>query len=255
MLKITKIKDENGTGEYSIFHSPDFEFVNPVEDYSTDFIGIKVSSMKDFLLQLYPHYPVALIEKVAIKRVSKDLQEKLKEIKLTKIPDNLIAILTAKSKKDQVKMLKGLSINLNQLLSFIFRSYNEFGFLYSQYTAEHQHKGLDINKMPKLVEIKDDKVKKVGQTTLTDGQLKQAVDHRKRIVSKFLDKKEEWHCLFLTFDSLNGKESWKDGQPHFHYISDKFGISREQVIKELKSNRYKLGNLPHIDIIGYRDKD
>ena len=58
----------------------------------------------------------------------------------------------------------------------------------------------------------------------------------------------------FLYTNLKGKESWKDGQPHFHYISDKFGIPREKVVEQLKSNNYSLGCLPHIDIIGYRDK-
>lgn len=108
--------------------------------------------------------------------------------------------------------------------------------------------------MPKLVEIKDDKVSKVGNTTLTDGQLKQAVDHRKVVVAKFIDKEDEWHCIFLTYDSIRGKESWKGGQPHYHYISDKFGIPRAEVLNQLKSRIYNLGSLPHIDLVGYRDE-
>ena len=90
---------------------------------------------------------------------------------------------------------------------------------------------------------------------MTDGELVQAVDHRKRTISKFLDKNGSWHCFFLTFDSRKGKESWKGGQPHYHYISDKFGIPRSKVVKELKSKKYKLGALPHIDHLEVEEKE
>lgn len=87
-----------------------------------------------------------------------------------------------------------------------------------------------------------------------NGQLKQVIEQRKVIVSKFLDKGSEWHCLLLTYDSLKGKESWKNGQPHYHYISSKFRIPRDKVVEQLKSSSYNLGSLPHIDLLEYRDK-
>jgi hypothetical protein len=68
-------------------------------------------------------------------------------------------------------------------------------------------------------------------------------------VVKILERDDEWHCFFITYNSLRGDESWKQGQPHFHYISDKFGISKEELIKQLRSRDYKLGNLPHIDFM------
>lgn len=51
-----------------------------------------------------------------------------------------------------------------------------------------------------------------------------------------------------------GKESCKDGQPHYHYISDKFGMPRDKVLAELKSRDYSLGLLPHIDLLDYGDQ-
>ena len=54
----------------------------------------------------------------------------------------------------------------------------------------------------------------------------------------------------IFYKSIRGGEkSWKDGQPHFHCISDKFSISRTDVVKQLQSKKYKLGSLPHIDLV------
>lgn len=77
------------------------------------------------------------------------------------------------------------------------------------------------------------------------------IENRKVVVAKLLDKCDEWHCFFVTYDSLKGKELWQNGQPHFHYISDKFGLSREEVVKSLKDRKYNLGSLPHINITDY----
>ena len=78
----------------------------------------------------------------------------------------------------------------------------------------------------------------------------QVIEQRKVIVAKFFDRGSEWHCLFLTFNSLAGKENWKGGQPHLHYISDKYGLTREEAVNRFKSNNYPSTSV-HIDLLGY----
>lgn len=255
MIRKHKIPDDSGNGSYTIFESPDFEYVDPTKHYAESYIVTNVSMMRDIILLKKPQVPLDFIEKYIHKEAFKDWFKKLKEIEEISIPENLVALLKADSKKEQLKLLKNLSITPDQLIAFIFKAWTDHGFSFSQYKSERQHTGLDKAKMPKLVEIKDGKVNKVGKTSLTDGQLKQAVDHRKVIVAKFFDKENLWHCFFLTFDSLKGKETWKDGQTHYHYISDKFGIPRQKVVEQLKSGKYSLGTLPHIDLTDYRDDD
>lgn len=250
-----KYNDESGNGEYSIFESRDFEFVNPIEHYSTAFIVSNFTMMKDLVLNRKLPFALEIIEKTIMKKAVINWEEKLNETLKTEIPENFISVLKADSKKEQVRLLKDQSITPEQLLAFIFKSYTDFGFCYSQYIAEHNHNGLEICKMPPVAGIVNGKVHKIGNTTLTDGQLKQAIEERKVIVSKFLDNGSEWHCLFLTYNSLKGKETWKNGQPHYHYISNKFGIPREKVVEQLKSKNYNLGSLPHIDLIDFRDKN
>jgi len=86
-----------------------------------------------------------------------------------------------------------------------------------------------------VVHVDRDQVKKSGEkSTLSNGQLKQAIEQR-IVIAKFLDKDEKWHCLFVTHDSLRGEENRKNGQPHFPYILSNFGLSIEKVVKSLKS--------------------
>ena len=216
---------------------------------------MNVSMMRDSILLKKPDIPLNIIENLIYKESLKECYERIKEIEETHIPENLTNLLKAERKNDQLKLLKNLSITSIQLTAFAFKAWSEYGFTYSRYKSERLPIGLDSTKMPMLVEIENGTVNKVGKTSLTDGQLKQAVDHRKVIVAKFFDKKDTWHCLFLTFDSLKGKEPWKDGQAHYHYISDKFGIPRKIVVDQLKSGKYHFGSLPHVDLIGYRDND
>lgn len=97
----------------------------------------------------------------------------------------------------------------------------------------------------------DGEIQKFGKTELTDGQLKQALEQRSVKIAKILEKDGEWHCFFITYNSIRGKENWRNSKPHFHYISNYFGISKKAVVEQIKSKKYKLGNLPHIALDDY----
>lgn len=253
MIRQLKVSDDNNTGTYTIYEVDDVEFVNPVEHFAEIDISMNVSMIRDLIQMRKLPIPLNQIEDYAQRTASKEWLIRLKEIEETLIPDNLVSILKTKTKREQVNLLKNLSFTSDQLIAFIFKAYNNFGFRYSQYKSEHHHSGLDVDQIPKIVELSEGKINKVGETNLTNGQLKQAVEHRKVIITKFLDSEDSWHCFFITYDSLKGKEKWKGGQPHYHYISDKFGITRTDVVKQLQSKNYHLGNLPHIDLIDDRE--
>lgn len=144
-----------------------------------------------------------------------------------------------------------MSCNPDELMSFIFKSYNEHVFLYSKYRFDNLPNGLEDKKLPKVFHLKDDgSIEKIGETDLTDGELKNVIEHRKVIIAHFFEKDEFWHCLFLTFNSVAGKENWKNGQPHFHYISSSFGISKDDFIESMKNGKYRSTSI-HIDLLDY----
>ncbi len=249
-MKREIIYDEDGKGVTYAFYATDFEYTNPIEYYSEHEINKVITIEKQLLFMKDSVLASQLNDDFFVKRALKHWNEKYNEIIKTEIPENFIKLLDAKSKKEQVKLLHGQTINPDQLIAFIFKAW-ENGFSFSQYTSEHHHKGLDESKLPKLFKMKDGKVDKVvGETTLSEGQLKQVIEQRKVIVAKFFDRGSEWHCLFLTFNSLAGKENWKGGQPHLHYISDKYGLTREEAVNRFKSNNYPSTSV-HIDLLGY----
>lgn len=94
-------------------------------------------------------------------------------------------------------------------------------------------------------------MKTAGETKLTEGQLKNVINHRKVTISKFLDKGDLWHCFFITYNSIGGKDKWQDGQPHYHYISDKWGFNRKDAVERLKSTNYPPTSV-HITLTDYR---
>jgi hypothetical protein len=256
MIRRQKIYDEEGKGVWSMTSSQDFEYADPVKFYSEWFIGSRASLMIDFFLLKKAPVPRSLIEKFSWETAKSEWDEKEAEICATEVPEALINLLKSTSKKEQVQLLKNLNITPEQLIAFIFRAWKE-GYSFSQYHSEHHPKDVDNKEMPKLVEVRKNEVKTVGETNLSNGKLKQILEHRKVLVAKFFDKADNWHCFFVTYNSLGGKETWQEGQPHYHYISDKFGIPREKVVEELKKREYKLGNLPHIalDDYGIHDDD
>ena len=254
-LRHIEIKDPEDNGTYNFYESEDFEYVNPIEQISNIYINLVIELEKNILILKKFEGTEETIQKVLFKRALNDWNSKFVEISETSIPPNLIKLLYSNTKKEQIKLLKGLSLNTSQLLAFVFYAYEKFGFKFSQYKTQHHHNGLDINNLPKLIYIEENgNIKTIGETVLTKGQQFQAVEHRKAIVSKFLDNDNVWHCFFLTFKSIKGKESYKNGQPHLHYISDKWGIGREVVRSQLNNKDYRLPSLPHIDFNTFRNK-
>ena len=252
-IRIHKIP-HNLNGNYTIYDSSDFEYADPINYFAELHINVNFEFARKYLINSFPKFPIEFINIESHRQAIIEWEKSYAEYLKTAIPKNFIDLLDCESKKQQIKLLKGQSISPEQMVAFIIKSYKNLGFMFSQYSAMHYPNGIEAKDMPLFVEIDEDTVNKVGHTTLSDNQLKHVVKFRNVTISKFLDRGLIWHCFFLTFRSVFGEESWKDGQPHLHYISDKFGITREDVLSELKSKKYNLGNLPHIKFINYRDK-
>ena len=218
------------------------------------FINHQINFERDILRMTGFPIDNPLGQSILIKRAIKEWKEKYQELKSIKIPKGLRTILENKlSKKEQIAILKGLSLNSEQVLAFLIMAGEEFKYKYSQYRGEHLPKGFEGKKMPTVAELKDNgETESIGDTELTTGQIKQTITQRHVAVSKFLDRDDQWHCFFLTYKSLGGEENYKGGQPHLHYISSAWGLSRQDVLTQLKSKNYKLPSLPHIDYERHR---
>jgi hypothetical protein len=242
------------SGHYTIYESQDIEFTDPTKHFSEIHLIVNYELNKKLLNSTCPEFPPKMIDSLSYNQAIEQWQTTYHEYLSLEIPIKLLTLLTSDSKKDQVHLLKGLSMSPDQLVAFILRAYKDFGYLFSQYSAEFHTTGLNKKNLPIFAELDGEIVNKIGETSLTDNQIKHAIKFRNVVVAKFLDNGQIWHCFFLTYKSIFGKEGWQNGQPHLHYISNKFGLSRERVVKELKNKEYKLGNLPHIGFINYRDK-
>ncbi len=248
------IDDPDDGGKFHLQEVDDFEFVNPIEQLSSIFIGASVWLDEKILAAHGYSMPTTRMDEFLFKKAVGKWASEYKKITCIKLPINLFRLMEANSKKEQIKSLKGLSLTSDELVAFLFMAHEKYGFKYSQYRAQHYHKGFDETRLPTIIHVGDNGVlKTIGKTDLTKGQQRQAVEHRKVTVSKFLDNGSDWHCFFLTFRSMGGKENYKEGQPHLHYISSKWGIERDEVRNQLTSKDYSLPSLPHIDFDRHRN--
>ncbi len=241
------------TGEkLIIFDGEDFEYEKPTKHYGDDFI------VKQMVLHGVPHEelngskePSAKSKEIFIAAV-KRWQDMFRDFKKVEVSENLIKLLSSTKKREQEALLKGIILSPNILIAFLIKS-EDAGYTLSQYKSSFSDKSADPNKFPFAYEVKEDGgVKTFGETELSAGQLRHAIEHRKVKIAKFLDKDDTWHCFFTSFKSLRGEERWLgEKQPHYHYISNLFGIDRAEVVNQIKSEKYKLGNLPHIKLEDY----
>lgn len=252
-LSTSKIADESGDGFYRVFWDDNIEKVNPIEYYKQYELQRRVISYRDILEIKEPILTSKVSDDFFIRFAKEKLNgEKFWETKeQTEVPENFLRLLETNRKKEQELLLKGLSINPDQLISLIFKSFKDYDYLYSRYRFENLPKGLENIKKPRIADIsKGGLIKTIGETDLTKGQVKNMIEQRKVIVAHFFDKGKDWHCLFTTYNSLSGKENWKNGQAHFHYISSAFGITRDDFIESMRSGQYKSTSI-HIDLLDY----
>lgn len=248
-MKVSEIINKK-TGERLIsFGGEDFENVNPAQHFYE-------SCLVSRMMMLEPDETSGRKEPTkkgaeTLVKVAESCKQFIDKFRKVQIPSELTKLLETTKKREQKKLLNGLRMNPDILMSFLLMA-GDKGFKLSQYQSEHQTKAVDLKKMPMAYRKKaDGTIEKFGKTELTDGQLKQALEQRSVKVAKILEKDNEWHCFFLTFNSIGGKENWQNGQPHLHYISDLFGIEKKDVIEQIKSKKYNLGNLPHIALDDY----
>lgn len=255
MYQINKIPDNDGKGFTITIAGENVEGVNAIEYYKNIQIAKKEVLYREMLFLINDRpYTMEELEQVIQKRAHEDWEELYKVIMAEKVPPMLFSTLKADNKKYQVKFLRGIQFTPLQLVAFFFTACRDLGYTLSIYSSEHLPVGTNEEAMPALARVEGDSVTTAGETSMKEGEIKQAVTQRSATYGKILDKEDEWHCFFITIESAAGKENWKNGQPHYHYISDKFGIPRDYVVQQLMSKDYDLSGLPHLELHGYRDK-
>lgn len=144
-------------------------------------------------------------------------------------------------KKEQEKLLKGVEITIEQLGSLFYQAV-EKGYKFSSYNFQIIPNEYQSRKLPHFAYYDEDgKLVKNGDTDLTEGEIKDLIERSSFLLVRILDNGKHWHSFLQTRKGLLGKEPGRLGsKSHIHYISDSFGISKEDFVNELKtSGKYK----------------
>jgi hypothetical protein len=243
-MRHLKVQSPDGNGSYNITELGNVEFTDPINFYAIAAItGFMATDRSLLQLKGLPYHP-EILEPILRRRAIKDWTAHFEKLMAIKIPEVLIRLLNTPDKKNQLKLIKKIKFDVCLFQAYIFNAFLYHGFLFSHYVWNHPPSGIGSNDVPAFVYKNEDRIIKVGETNLTDGQLKSVIEQRHVVNAKFLDKGDIWHCFFTTYKSLKGEEN--GGIPHLHYISFAFGRSREEVVFQLQRKNYKLPRMPHI---------
>src|SRR5690606_12509272 len=119
------------------------EKVNQIEYYKTYELEKRAITLRDLLSIKNPYLTSQLSKDFFYKKAEETLVGFFEEFEATPVHENFLKLLQTHRKKDQIALLKGLSINPDELMSLIFKSYTEFGYLYSKYLFENLPAGLE----------------------------------------------------------------------------------------------------------------
>lgn len=255
-MKTDIIFSENGQ-EFVIMDKVEkIELVNPIKYIQKCEIKQCISNIKGVLFSknrfMAENVPNIWYIKKAIEELNKKTNDKrlLNTILNTKVNENYIKLIQSERKRDQEKLLKGLNITTNEMMNLFCIAYKDYGFLYSFYTFEILPKGYENKRLPKIANHSNGNISKIGNTDLTDGEIKQLIENRKVIIAHFIEKDEVWHCFLFTYKSMKGQESWEGGQAHLHYVSSSYNFSKEQILEKLRNGEHPSLSI-HIPIMDY----
>jgi len=250
-METAKFESESNNGFFRIFSHGKVERVNPIEYYKFYRLKTVAISLLDTASLIDPI--LALLQSPAFyfRNAANLIGDFFEKYEAMEIKDVFKKLLISTNKRDQIRLLKGVTFSIDEIIALSFKAYTDFGYLYSRYFFEVVPNGFEGRILPHFYGIKDDgTIDKNGPTDLSDGELRHIIENRKVVVSQFLEKDDVWHCFFITYRSIAGKENWKNGQTHYHYISSAFNVTKDDFIESMRSGKY-LSTPVHIDLLDY----
>lgn len=178
----------------------------------------------------------AIVRKLALR----DAKEFFEEMLHKTLPDfRLQQILTHTewTKKQQMKLWRGFELRTRDLLWFNWLA-QKAGYLLDVRVIETHPKVFDEKKLPRVFrETEDGSIDKIGDTDMKEGEMRALLQQRKVQNVRIYHKGDVWHCFYGTMRGLNGQEQGAIGShPHYHYISDKWGIKLEDLLQRMQAN-------------------
>lgn len=135
--------------------------------------------------------------------------------------------------KNRNKLLKNLTLTPLDIL-WLNKEAQEMGYLMDIYHEEKYPEKFDEKKHPMLIrKQKDGTIEKIGETNMTEGEMRALLEQRKVIQARIYHKGSTWHCFYFTYKGLAGEESGIMGSKP-HYLSDKSGIKWDELVRRIK---------------------
>lgn len=177
-----------------------------------------------------------LVNQIALK----DTEIMLEDMLHRSLPDfRLQQILghTEWSKKEQIRLWKGVIFRSTDFLWFDWLA-QKIGYLMDIYHKETTPAVCKNKQLPMMYIAEQDRdIEKFGKTNMSNGEMRALIRERKVMIIKVYHRGDAWHCFYGTYKGLNGEETGVMGsQSHYHYLSDKWGYSREELNRFIEAN-------------------
>ena len=214
---------------------PGNDFNCPPYDYFRYGYALNMSNVfEDSLRAKCPiKIPEEIIKKFTLNKVDEYISGILSK---TTRNDNLLKLLSADnlSYKEQNVLLKNQVLSASDLLWFN-KDALDLGYVLDVYHQEKYPAKFQEKKSPICFHEKENgEIETIGKTDMTDGEMRALLEQRKVVQARVYHKNEHWHCFYFTLKGLAGLESGILGaKPHYHYLSDKSVISREELNKRI----------------------
>ena len=139
------------------------------------------------------------------------------------------------SYKEQKKLLRNQVLTPTDLL-WLNKDAQEQGYLLDVYHEEKYPEKFNLKKHPACYyKQEDNSIETFGPSDMTGGEMRALLEQRKVVQARVYHKGEHWHCFYFTSKGLLGLESGLLGsKPHYHYLSDKSGITHEDLKRRIK---------------------
>lgn len=224
--------------DISVVH--DFDKKSPCDYIKTAYKTISKSNNIEFLKFHFPWASFELIDKQASEQAEIQTRDYLDNFLKLQVNDTLIKLCECNRKKDQISLLKGFSTTVFDLLRFFIEANIKYNYLLGMTKGHFIPKDLSNKKLPLLIHYTDDdSIILKGETDLSEGEEKRLVEQRKVIIAYIIDNGENWMSFFGTYNSIFGKESYQNNHSHLHFISNLWGITKDDFIASVKSGTYR----------------
>ena len=207
----------------------------PFDYYRISFAYNMANQVEDILKIKCPIViPEHYIKKIILEETDKMIADKLKG-SAPKYAIHQLFKNDTLSYKQQNKLLKNITLTSTDFL-WLNKEAQDMGYLMDVYHEEKYPIKFDEKKHPVFCyQTEDGAIGKMGETDMTEGEMRALLEQRKVIQARVYHKDNIWHCFYFTFKGLAGEENGLMGtKPHYHYLSDKSGITWNDLMTRIK---------------------